>query len=155
MHWGAFHITPGSLTANGESFHGSVRRIDFQPGTDEEIPSEAFRWSATAGFALLAPLEGHEISTVTAASQDGAVLAGVSRSPTASPTATRSRVVLWDCLGTRDIAAELTAAGIDLQDMDLGWGGVDHVWSGPSIMLVHQGTTYHPPWIAWLPDRCR
>jgi hypothetical protein len=63
--------------------------------------------------------------------------------------------VLWDCRGTRDIAGELTAAGVDLQGMQLGWGEtVNYVWSGASIMMVYEGTTYHPPWIAWLPDRC-
>jgi len=153
--WGLLRITSGSLSGDGQSFHGSARRADFHPGVDEEIPERAFRWSVTEGFVLLAPLAGHEVSAVTAASRDGSVLVGASRSPVGSPNGSLPRVVLWDCRGTRDIAGELTAAGVDLHGMELGWGeSVNYVWSGASIMMVYNGTTYHPPWIVWLPRRC-
>jgi hypothetical protein len=153
-HW-SLQITPGSLSSDGQTFHGSARRIDFQPTVDQEIPSQAFRWSATEGFVVLAPLAGNDVSAVTAAARDGSVLVGVSRSTIGSASSSLPRAALWDCRGTRDIAGELTAAGVDLHGMQLGWGEtVNYVWSGASIMMVYEGTTYHPPWIAWLPNRC-
>jgi len=156
IHWGRLRIDPGSLSDDGKAFHGSATRIDYQGGFDEEIPHQAFRWSVGEGFVPLLPLAGHDVSAVTAASPDGSVLAGVSRSGMGSVDSKSARTVVWDCQGPRDVAAELTAAGVDLHGVDLGWGEeVWRVWSGATdIVVVYDGTLYHSPWIVWLPRRC-
>jgi hypothetical protein len=73
-----------------------------------------------------------------------------------NPTYLPDAGVLWDCQGVRDLAAELTAAGVDLQGTWL-YNPV-RVWSGTSIMIVGyglaNGVSDTRAWIAWLPNRC-
>ena len=147
-------MTQGSLGDDGGSVYGRAPRTDFQPGPDEERPEDAFRWSATDGFVLLPALPQRDYSTINAAAPDGSVLVGVSRSHTGGTTYFDSVGVLWDCGGIRDIAAELTAAAIDLQGTWL-YDPV-RVWSGTSIMIVGYGIANGntSAWIAWLPRRC-
>ena len=148
-------MTPGSLSDDGGSVFGRASRIDFQPGFEEESPADGFRWSATDGFVLLPPLPGYDIATVAAAAPDGSVQIGISRLRLGNPASLPERVVLWDCRGVRDIAAELAAGGIDLQGG--GLSDVLRVWSsGASIMIVGYGTAngVAGAWIAWLPRRC-
>ena len=147
-------MTAGSLSDDGGSVYGRAPRIDFQPGFEEERPEAGFRWSATDGFVLLPPLPGHDIATVAAGAPDGSVQVGVSRVRRGNSASLPQRVVLWDCRGIRDIAAELAAGGIDLQG-----GGLSEalrVWSGASIMIVGYGAAngVAGAWIAWLPRRC-
>jgi hypothetical protein len=146
----ALSMTMASLSDDGGSIYGRAPRIDFQPGFDEERPESAFRWTVTEGFVLLGTLPGFDIATVNATAADGSVQVGVNRTRIGNPTYRPAIAVLWDCRGVRDIAAELTAAGIDLDGVSPNYPV--RVWSGSdSIMIV--GSDQHA-WIAWLPSRC-
>jgi hypothetical protein len=150
-------ITAGSLSTDGGSVYGSLVDLDFTPGLDQERPREAFRWTASGGFVRLGFLDGNNLSTISAATRDGAVLAGVSRDTIGGTSYTPARPAVWDCQGVRSIVDEMTAAGVDLQGLQLSepFG----VWSNPSgIMVVGYGTTGPSSdtrtWVAWLPRRC-
>ena len=149
-------MTAGSLGDDGTSIYGRAVRTDFQPGFEEERPEDAFRWSVAEGFVRLGPQPGHDISTVTAAAPDGSVQVGISRSRRGPSLAFLPQsLVLWDCKGVRDIVAELTAAGVDLQGNN-GLSDVVRIWSGASIMIVGYGVVGGVAglFIAWLPRRC-
>jgi hypothetical protein len=96
------------------------------------------------------------ISTIYDAAPDGSVQVGTVRTRRGNPTYLPDAGVLWDCQGVRDLAAELTAAGVDLQGTWL-YNPV-RVWSGTSIMIVGyglaNGVSDTRAWIAWLPNRC-
>jgi len=150
-------MTMGSLSDDGSSVYGRALRIDSQPGFEEERPEDAFVWSTARGFVVLDTLPGYDVSTIYGASPDGSVQVGMIRTRAGNPTVLPETGVLWDCHGVRDIAAELTAAGVDLQRIWL-YNPV-RVWSGASIMIVGYGLADHGDtdtraWIAWLPRRC-
>jgi hypothetical protein len=152
----AVRMTMGSLSDDGGSAYGRAPRIDFKPGPEEEGREDAFVWSTARGFAVLDTLPGYDISTIWGASPDGSLQVGMLRTRQGNPTGLPELGVLWDCRGVRDIAAELTAAGVDIQGIWL-YNPV-RVWSGASIMIVgyglFNGNTSTRAWIAWLPRRC-
>jgi hypothetical protein len=146
-------MTTRNLSDDGQALYGRAVRTDFQSMSEGETPEQGFRWTAAGGFALLDLLPGHDYGAVTAASPDGSVQVGVTRTTIGNPTPVPAASVLWDCRGVRDIRAELSAGGIDLQGMKIDQ--TLRVWSGASIMIVgYGGTTDTRPWIAWLPRRC-
>jgi hypothetical protein len=152
----AISMTMGSLSDDGGSAYGEAGRIDFQPGPDEQTPQDAFVWSTSRGFVLLDTLPGYDVSTIDGAAPDGSVQVGTVATRIGNPAPLPTVGVLWDCQGVRDIAGELTAAGVDLQGIWL-YDPV-RVWSGASIMIVGYGLANGfsdtRAWIAWLPNRC-
>jgi uncharacterized membrane protein len=92
---------PGeALSADGSVVAGTL---------DSEV-YRAFRWSDDAGTVVLPPLEGHDVSSASAVSPDGSVVAGISRRGTMDQTA-----VYWLADGVpHRIADGLEAHGIEL-----------------------------------------
>jgi uncharacterized membrane protein len=141
-------MTATSLSEDGSAVYGAMgpRAASTEPG---DSGTESFRWSTRDGFVRLRPLPGDDVSTIASASADGSVHTGLSRAGRRG----KARAVLWDRLGPRDIAAELTAAGISLDGVELLEGSM--VWSGPLIMVVGTAASAggSRAWIAWLPAR--
>jgi hypothetical protein len=66
----------------------------------------------------------------------------------------KSRAVVWDALGVRDIAAELSAVGVNLQGIELR--RAERVWAGSSIRVMGAGELSNGArrtWFAELPAR--
>ena len=149
----------GDLSVLGVSDDGS--QVYLQQG------SQALRWSEATGFVALEPLselpctllsypgsegprfpEGLAVGLSSAASDDASELV-----PSECAWA-RSRAVLWDSRGVRDIQAELTAAGVDLQGVELH--RADRVWSTSGVRIMGTGNLASGAlrtWIAELPAR--
>ncbi|MES1186276.1 MAG: hypothetical protein ABUL60_20865 [Myxococcales bacterium] len=141
-------LNPGaSLSRDGSTLRGRFLLDDGTP----EWASYPFRWNEADGFVRLEPLPNHAHGAVVAQTSDGSVQAGVCWSGKE-----RGEAVLWDRYGVRDIARELTEAGIDLHGLQLE--SVSYVWSGSSLMVAGAGvdrekTGNGHAWIAWLPKR--
>jgi hypothetical protein len=143
-------IYEGSLSEDGAAIRGRISTL--QAGSNETT-ARPFLWRQSDGFVGLDPLPGHALSYGFVQARDGSVVAGASslgrdRDPPDEP-------VLWDCKGVRDIARELTEAGVDLQGASLS--GASYVWVGASIMLAGGASLPgddRAAWIAWLPNRC-
>jgi hypothetical protein len=128
--------------------------------------SQALRWSEAAGFVALEPLSELPCTLLSYPGTDGprfpeGLAVGLSSAasdpsdlvPTECAWA-RSRAVLWDSRGARDIEAELTAAGVDLQGVELH--RADRVWSTSGVRIMGTGNLANGAlrtWIAELPAR--
>jgi hypothetical protein len=129
--------------------------------------SQALRWSEAAGFVALEPLSDLPCTLLTYPGIEGSwssegLAVGLSSAASDDPSDliasecawARSRAVLWDSGGARDIAAELTAAGIDLQGVELH--RADRVWSASGVRIMGTGNLANGAlrtWIAELPAR--
>jgi hypothetical protein len=148
----------GGVSALGVSDDGSQVYV--------QQDSQAVRWSETAGFVALEPLSELPCTLLSYPGTDGprfpeGLAVGLSSAasdpsdlvPTECAWA-RSRAVLWDAQGARDIQAELTAAGVDLQGVELH--RADRVWSTSGVRIMGTGNLANGAlrtWIAELPAR--
>lgn len=125
--------------------------------------NRATLWTESAGFA---PLESLASLPCTKLSYPGNQVPGFPGNLAAGLSSTdlepgslgcgwsKSRAVVWDELGVRDIAAELRAAGVSLQGMELR--RAERVWAGSSIRVMGAGELANGArrsWFAELPAR--
>ena len=117
------------------------------PGT------EAFKFSEGGGFESLGFLPGDVVSVIRGISRDGLVLGGSSWTGPQGSRNFSSHAVVWDPHGIRDIAGELSAAGIDFTDIALS--DVTNAWSGSPLVVLGSGSIGKSQiaWVATLPER--
>jgi hypothetical protein len=140
-------MAKGSLSEDGSSVYGALL---LREANSDPSGGRSFRWSESEGFVQLEALAGHHLSFISAGARDGSVQVGLSGIRGGVRDA-----VLWDCQGVRDVARELTEAGIDLQGVHLTMAS--HVWAGPALMIAGSGLAAGGggrAWIAWLSRRC-
>jgi hypothetical protein len=130
------HIEVMALSENGDAVYlqqaGSIHK--------------ALRWTRGGGFQDLGGLNGLPCTDITFADINGARVAdgmvvgsssSVDDSGVQSCGWKKSRAVLWDAQGPRDIATELERAGVDLEGLSLK--RADYVWSGPRVRVMGIG----------------
>jgi hypothetical protein len=151
--------TDGDLSALGVSDDGAQVYVQQE--------SQALRWSEAAGFVALEPLSELPCTLLSYPGTDGprfpeGLAVGLSSAASDDPSDlvptecawARSRAVLWDSRGARDIEAELTSAGVDLQGVELH--RADRVWSTSGVRIMGTGNLANGAlrtWIAELPAR--
>jgi len=135
----------------GQSVFGFVT-IPRRPGEIEH----SFRWLALSGGALVAGPPGLGTALITSSNPDGSIMGGAAE-PDEEVSAFQA--VVWDAMGPRLVADELTAEGVDLRGLRLE--KVLWVGSGPDVRLI--GSGYFPDskssdvetriWVSTLPLR--
>lgn len=143
------------LQPDGMSSDSSVLYGAFHPNDGETISTigdagtRPFRWSEESGIVPLPVLPGQDVGRVRAASADGDVLVGY----THKKLGNERYAAFWDTRGVHSLAAELTAAGIDLEGYrpTVAWRVVA---TADSMRVVGSGVTSSGedgPFVAWLP----
>jgi len=129
---------------SGRSLCGSVEKPDPSEG---EVPTVAFRWDVDTGFLRLPVPDDENYGQPFAVEPSGRVAVGFSGFVYQSKHA-----MLWDSTGALDIAAYLTAHGVDLRSRPL-FSAADVVIQDDTILVRGRGASDQPSrdWIARIP----
>jgi hypothetical protein len=136
-----FDLFKASVSVDGSAGYGTY--MDSSDGG-----TEALSWSHALGMRRLGFLPGHDRSAALGADQTYQLHVGRSGSELSSAA------VLWDAAGIHDIAALLSAGGVDLQGIELATAERVAA-SGESIIVQGHGhkSGQTRAFIAWLPAR--
>ena len=112
-----------------------------------------FRWTEATGLVALEPLPGDDTAFAASLSLDGSVVAGLSGQPNSMGVGwSVANAVVWDDTGTaHSVAANLTGAGVDLNDFHLDLAYVAPVTGQTVLYGLGKSADGVRAWVAWLP----
>ncbi|HKY38330.1 MAG TPA: hypothetical protein VJN18_20445 [Polyangiaceae bacterium] len=134
-------VQPLGLSSDGHIVYFNLVENDGSPSAR----STAMRWTPSGGFEplgalpglawteLVPPYSNHERPRFPEGLAVGSAAPSYPRA-LGYTDSTQMRAVLWDALGARDIAAELEAAGVDLQGLKLR--AAERVFAGSPIRVM-------------------
>lgn len=142
-----FDLFKASVSVDGSAGYGIFWPNDTLPNTDSSgAGGEALSWSHALGMRRLGFLPGDDRSAALGADQTYQLHVGRSGSELSNAA------VLWDAAGIHDIAALLSAGGVDLQGIQLG--SAERVAASSESIIVQghsQNSGLSRAFIAWLP----